>query len=844
MNKHRDWYEEDWTWFETSKLDWQKVLQVAFGLYQAQQCVWLWTTSTNSPQVAIALCFWACMAAATEIMPQYSHLMREIAAWFDQKQHVASERMSEMKNLIVAWSTSISDIGLPMPQLNPPRTGGIGDGFRGYGSDSRRPIPELEIAVVAARVIADHWREIMHARLRTRTAARTMDDELADARRKCAAAGMRLTKRPQSSPSHVTYSTSTSSPVPSGGTQSRGVTPAAPRPMTQSTFVPPPEPTIEELLAVHDDSSAYDSDSSHDGDVSWHTLPPRVFAEGLKDIDRQSGPISFELGNGTFKIHRQEDSTTDETVPSTSKVTRVLNPAIGPSSMTMSRNQSESSLATSDLGGSSASAPGVRRTPQTSNTSVAGSDKSITGRSVSAVPSSAPSPATTAGSIPMSPTLSTTPLREITSIEDPNASHVGVLIREREYYLAYKLNAKRHRGEIVSEEIEKEMVRWISQEKTKGTIPQVIRDSYLTDLGINGSTDRDDYGPYIKSKRGSMSPLEALLRAGVKPIVLPQHYIVHSIAQLHRELHFDDDPKKPSELAPVGQRIDSKELDAELALLFPSNGVETISDLFNNPSQIGKRRKLLVENGAWDFVPKPEGSRRGKKKEQRGYVSRLAENIGEIMAGESKTDEGDEAEGDEIVNAYLASLIENPISAEDGGGEENESDEERGGGGGTSVKKKSTSKGVTTPSTTTKSASRKRGPKPNAIAASTTNATPRDSSDTARTLIPATPTTPTLTTSTTTATDLHPSTCTAAPMKRKAPGGGMITPMKRPIPKNVHHSPVVPFSPPPTSRLPAGPSPSSLPRKPPPRSSIRLSPARLFGLPPTLRSDPPPADIP
>ena len=187
----REWRVSDWSYFDEITIDWERVLEVGYSLYQAQLCVALWQHVAPA-QCAIALCLVATSGVLRDVLPQQLNIIRELCLEFGLTDNVTNERFRDVKKFVISWSTSLKDLDLPYPQVNPPRVGGLGDGFKNYASDLRRGIPEQEILAAVTVDVATHWKEIAQSRLRTRRDGRPFAEELKDARGQAAAAGMRL----------------------------------------------------------------------------------------------------------------------------------------------------------------------------------------------------------------------------------------------------------------------------------------------------------------------------------------------------------------------------------------------------------------------------------------------------------------------------------------------------------------------------------------------------------------------------------------------------------------------------------------------------------------------------
>ena len=609
----RSWADEDWSWFK--RINWDELLPVGYNLYQAQQCISLWDRKGSAPK-AIALTIWACQAVVGEPMPQLVNVSTELARHLHQAQWVAAERSVEMKNFLIAWSTSISDAGLPFPMMKLPRLGGLGDGVGGYGGDRRRRIPEPEMAATVAKTIADNWRKILQARIRTRYEAIPLDEEHDMARRLFVEHGEKMPKEEATArpPRRRTplYLPVKASPEPSRTPSYRVSTDDAPPPKYSEamTFArPPPEQTLEEMLASRDDSSAEgDADESDEG---GH----RVFGLGLTDLEAEKAPFAFSIGPDGFNVKK-----------STPFLKHVASSWSG--SLLVVRQRS-SSLPRSDTGFESIYetesmipkfeydfeqkqghyAKVLRRAAERRTASRSGT------------PGSTLSTISRQTSLPVSPALSDNrPLRELSERID-DGSHVGQLIREREQYQTYRQAAERASGRLVSVEVELAMRRWVEAEKRKGTIPLVVSPENLASLGLDGDPRQTDLGPWIDSLREEMSPVEALLRIGIKPIEFPPHCITHSLIHLHHQLECYHSPDM---FAPIGEGIDPAQLDHELELLF-MNGEEKLDDVLLSEEGQAVRRQQIDEAGIWEDDDVPWRSRRAKaEKEDDEELRKLA----------------------------------------------------------------------------------------------------------------------------------------------------------------------------------------------------------------------------
>ncbi|WOO85715.1 uncharacterized protein LOC62_07G009209 [Vanrija pseudolonga] len=174
-------------WDYMSGVTWDAVLEMALGLYNAQQVVSLWGNQC-SVDVSCALLVWAIQAQQAKPVPQVLAWVSELVHPHRGNESAVSRRRAEMRDMLVAWSTSIPEAGLDTPLVAPPARGTVGNGLSGWGSDKRRSIPETTMAIAAAPVVARHWQRIMEARLRTRSEALPLDEEFTTAARMFATA--------------------------------------------------------------------------------------------------------------------------------------------------------------------------------------------------------------------------------------------------------------------------------------------------------------------------------------------------------------------------------------------------------------------------------------------------------------------------------------------------------------------------------------------------------------------------------------------------------------------------------------------------------------------------------
>lgn len=642
VGRHRrDWLESDWIWFKGFR--WDEILDIGYKLYQVQQCVSLWGARCST-QVAVALTTWACMALVGDPMPQYINVSSELSeSCFKQGNSVAAERAVELKNLLIAWSTSIPHADPPFPQIKLPRIGGLGDGLSMYGSDVRRRIPEPEMAAAAGRTIADNWQKILRARLR-RFDVIPLDDEHNIARKLFAAAGGRDAE-PNSSPTPKKEKVPSKRghiyiPTPVNGPQLQTYIKKS-RPSTISpptytaTFTPPPERTIEQMLADADSSDgAY-------GSTDDEAQPKPTLGLGLTNLGEKKTPFAFSIGPDGFSVNTY----TPEATPLRSmkvEPSAHSSSSVSPSPVLISR-QRTGSYTPSDAGYDSASETArilpyvkhIHSPPRYRKTMKRDAQRRSVSRS--ATPASVASPMSTVTSLPMSPSASVDiPLRELSDRVDFEGDHVGLLIREREQYQTYHPSNERAFGRLVSAEVEVAMKKWVAAEKEKGTIPEEISPAYLASLGLRDDPQDVDLGPWVERISKRMSPVEALLRAGIEPTEFPPHHIVHSLLHLDQQLNLYLGNEA---FAPIGQDINQAQLDKELELLF-KNGEQKFDHIILSKAEQAKRKKQIDELGLWDEDDTPTKPKPRKTLDQlEGIVSAF---------------EAEEGEGEGIQDAMLS----------------------------------------------------------------------------------------------------------------------------------------------------------------------------------------------
>ncbi|KAK8865633.1 hypothetical protein IAR55_000778 [Kwoniella newhampshirensis] len=639
LTSHRDWNEHDFEFF--AHLDWDKALRYAYQLYQMQRSVYLWGTHT-SPAAAIALTIWAMQAVQASVMPQRHSIMQELGAPYGHKYWTAGERTREMQNLLIAWSTSIPDAGLPFPVIRLPPKGGLGDGLSGYNGDKRRPIPDNDIAATVAPVIAQHWRTILRARCRTRTDTMSIDNELWLSRKLfvisaachdspvASAVGDSQTRtKAKKKPSGVQSTrykkkadeaslevadfeplrriqaqavsiprtaTSLSRSFSSRSSSAMGVDILHPScAYAQGTkFVPPPEePTVEDLLAVRDASSDEGSEHGSSEDEGPSGVALSAFQIGLAGATKAQTPFAFTIGPKGFSIETQ-DHANQSTVRNKAAFKPPVVRSITGMPSTSSLVSSASSIG-SDSGAGSASE--AERAIQPQQARLASPLSSQSGATVSR--SQSPLHAFRSSSRGLSP--ASTSIITATVVNEQDDAHVGLLVREREEYVRFRPRVYVGSGQTVGTECEQYIWKWVRRQIQNGSMPAKITAEYLQSIGIRGDPRRIDLGPWVESNKSKWSPVESLLRAGIKPKEFPLQHIPHSVLCLSLTLnnYGKMSPNGGGGYAPIGQTIDDKQLDRELSMLFVAESGEDLASALLSEKESKAREQSYRRAKIW-----------------------------------------------------------------------------------------------------------------------------------------------------------------------------------------------------------------------------------------------------
>ncbi|ODO07593.1 hypothetical protein L198_01174 [Cryptococcus wingfieldii CBS 7118] len=481
----REWEAEEFSFFED--VEWEKVLPEAYRLYQIQECVYLWG-NRSSPSIAIALLFWSIQSLKSLVVPSFSILMEELSAPYGQQRWVALERFKEMRNLLVAWSTSFPEAAIPFPLLPLPPKGFIGDGVSGYGSDSRRGIPEIDMAVTVAPLITQHWRKLLQARSRTRKDVMPLADEIYLARKMF---------------------------VVRAGDYALLLDPKATLPLHLRNVERPKlgrmSPAVKKFKVFADQARA---------EIAGYVPLWRVRVDDEAVKRRLEGLQIIPDGNDEPASQAKADKA-----------------------------------------------------------SLAASCQSI------------PAPETSGHGVYFQRAYPAPPARPLASSSSSD-DHSGILMREREEYIKFRYATYLEAGHIVSPACATIMWDWLREKVETGSIPATITPEYLASIGVKADPRQGwDLGNWVEQKKDVWSPVECLLRAGVKPSEIPPHFVPQSPTYLKVILcHYHERAAllglvDNNILAPVGKFED------EIALLFPQGGEENFEGMFLDDKERAKRER-------------------------------------------------------------------------------------------------------------------------------------------------------------------------------------------------------------------------------------------------------------
>jgi hypothetical protein len=669
--------------------DWDEVFRMVHDLWQAQNCVSLFANDIHAVQAgaAVVLTIMACEATMGDVV-KANNLALEVELSNHLRIGVTSckHRRAEFDRFILSWSTSIAELGLPVPSVKPSnRSSMLGVGDSGWGSDKRRGVPKKVIMPLAIRLVAKHWREIKKARL-ARPGILPLDEECALARRMFA--GKPIAKEladlvaksadpllpsndadwgPDTdtesessfaSPSEVgfhRYIGDYASYVnPNFAASDSGIGPLSRRFWKNVSQSPAPSRAlgverfpsainkpdmIQAWIENGDASSSEEGDSSDDEAENEDTQPAAKRARPNTDmshIGELPQPFAFSIGKQGFSV----ETTQSQLLP-----TPATTPAAASTSSVSSRARSVDTVNSDRVDPALASQPMSR---QLSATPSAGSSTSSIARRPAPLRATlTPAPtASTNGALPSARAEREAIRRGRRHLSD----HTGVLIREKKQYfhILRQFETVRRAAEVLADtDVIKSINLWLERQTQSG--------SFETNLLLARKRD-SELRNLIKTNVDRQSPLETLLRAGVGSKQIAHHMLPRSVCATNMDLfHYAD---RKAILGEGEVEETEKLLDLSLRLFFRGFGNDTLPEVFLNPDEIPLRITSYLHKGYWDVLadssPLPAPKHRKRKREvvlpPDNMIQRIASEFERGLASEQE-------EEDVIQQAVLAGLL-------------------------------------------------------------------------------------------------------------------------------------------------------------------------------------------
>lgn len=691
------WPEEPFDRFRKIK-DWDDVFRIADGLYQAQLCVSLFPPAVNINHGVIAIATIATQIALGEAPKNIPSLEVELSNHLIVNRDGITARVPEINKMIMAWSSSIPEAGLPIPALKPPkRSSMIGQGVAGWGSDKRRPVPVSAIVTRAGRTIAENWQAIKRARLK-RPGVIPYEEEIALSR-KMFSGGVVTTERHALLRKYAIPENALRTPSRSASPQKSDSSSSRQRQSQTDSHLPdqridktsaghqrqPPVVTpqhkldeVREWIEQGDDSSDDDGQSvSTDDDTPRpREKRPRLF-DPHQEIGELPRPFAFSIGPTGFGIDRTAADSSSTAVGSSSPAP-AGDPTKPPSRSWDRANGRDQSVEWSSSDGPT-SASGSRRMIRASSSS-----SSVDSANASASGSS------TAVSTPHWSSSRSTPLRSLESPEpstisevsaysraselkavqrglDNDDDHIGVLKRERPQYVRSKLPRERPVALVKTMPepmVIKAIILWLDSQVTSGSIPKVMTPEYLSKFGLKNGRLSTDLHTYLSSQAVHRSPLETLLRIGVQPMNIPPHLLPFSVSAAHLNLYHYH---QRDEILGQGTFLETPKLaETSLRLFFRGFGNDTLAETFiqRDNMEFTERVDQIYRSGDWDDLEDPSPVKKAafRKRKRPDYanmepanmIQRIAREIGGRGPDNQMTDE---AETEMIQRAVVASLM-------------------------------------------------------------------------------------------------------------------------------------------------------------------------------------------
>lgn len=149
---------------ELSDSDWLRVLRYAYHLAHLTEYNDTFN-ELSSHILAIAVVIWAVQAVCGFVMPQHRAVSTGIAVIWGEGSTGAEKGYTLLRQTLIVWAADFDACDIPNPVVvQPHRSSVIGDGLTGYGGDSRRGIPDYDIAIAAVPVIVKNWRKLAEYR--------------------------------------------------------------------------------------------------------------------------------------------------------------------------------------------------------------------------------------------------------------------------------------------------------------------------------------------------------------------------------------------------------------------------------------------------------------------------------------------------------------------------------------------------------------------------------------------------------------------------------------------------------------------------------------------------------
>lgn len=384
------------------------------------------------------------------------------------------------------------------------------------------------------------------------------------------------------------------------------------------------EPTIEDMIAMREDTSDEESDrDSDDGEI----VPRSGSRLGLSGVDFNA---SGSVAHG-FSVNPRGHFAVEKARPGAEAVPQLIGPKI-PISALLSPPDAEETYKQEGTSSKlsfkiSASAKrGVQSMPSRRATKSPSVESASTLHSIGSAPPSQPMSRSNTDELRSAPTslpfgnsLSAEPVHPRSEIV---SQHIGQLIREREEYIVFRRSNERAAGRLVSESLEQFMLQWVEEQKRIGSIPVIITVQYLQHIGIDttsASLRHFDLGPWIERNKYRWSLTECLLRAGVKPSEFPLHFLPYSLGSLNIDLYHYKDSRLQPRPGPLAER----DLQDELDFIFEVGG-ERAEHHILSPSEVEARTNLYDRDGAFEGEFDVEGSPKRRRKSKKNASDDVA----------------------------------------------------------------------------------------------------------------------------------------------------------------------------------------------------------------------------